>query len=494
MSAFRILLAVLGGCVGWLGAQAAIGPNPRPNIVMISLDDQNDWIGALGSNPDVRTPNIDRLAQRGALFLDAHSPATVCGPARNTVLTGYAPYTTGIYNNFDQPMRSAARLRHALTLGQQFKAAGYHSAMRGKVLNLTDLDPDSWSSFWPELKKRDKTPPAERRPEPPLAANAVFAEDGAQLTAERLVQMRDTHTAPRLSEPQTRHRDYQTATRTIQFLEEKRDEPFFLCVGFTGTHWGWEAPAEYYRMYPKDKLTLPPRRPDGRETGGLPAAVVNKGGLAATIVEQDLLRQGLQTYLAAISFQDAQVGRVLDALARSPHAATTLVILWSDQGFHLGEKNHWGKSTLWRQTSRVPLIISGPGIPAGPRRQCVGLVDLYPTLVDLCGLKPVRDVDGRSLRPLLASPDASWDVPVVTSRSPERLAVRTSEWCYIRHVTREGVAEELYARTKDPHEWENLAHVPALADIKRRMLALLPAKPTPHLVDPASVGREDVDL
>lgn len=460
---------------------------------MISLDDQNDWIGALGGHPDVRTPNIDRLARRGALFLDAHSPATVCGPSRNCVMSGYAPATTGIYNNFDQPMRSAAKLRHAVTLGQQFKAAGYHSAMRGKVLNLTDLDPDSWDSFWPAPRTREKRAPA-APPEPAPPRQVIFSADGAPPSAERLEQMRAAHVAPIVSEPAEKHRDHQTATRAITFLAEPHDRPFFLCVGFTGTHWGWEAPAEYYRMYPKEKLALPPRRPGGGETDGLPAALVNSGGLAQTILRQGLLRQGLQTYLAAISYQDAQVGRVLDAIERGPHAGNTLVILWSDQGFHLGEKNHWGKSTLWRQTSRVPLVFAGPGIVAGPRPQTVGLVDLYPTLVDLCGLKPVPDVDGRSLAPLLKDPAAPHDFPVITSRAPGRHAVRTAQWCYIRHETREGLAEELYARAQDPYEWHNLAAQPAYADIKRKMGALLPARPAPHLVDPSSVGREDIEL
>jgi arylsulfatase A-like enzyme len=245
-------------------------------------------------------------------------------------------------------------------------------------------------------------------------------------------------------------------------------------------------------MYPKEKLALPKLRKD--ESQGQPAVIAKeRTGLAREILSSGLLRQGVQTYLAAISHQDAQIGRVLAALRASPHFDNTIVILWSDQGFHLGEKNQWGKSTLWRETTHVPFIIAGPGIAPGKSDRCVGLVDVYPTVSALCGLNAPTGLAGRSLVPLLRQPAAAWDYPVVTSRSPTRHAVRTSQWCYIRYVTANGVGEELYDRVKDPSEWHNLANESAHQATKSRMLAMLPSMAAAHLVSPESIGRTDVD-
>lgn len=476
---------------GLLGA-GAVRP---PNVIMIILDDQNDWVGCLGRNPDVKTPHIDALAARGRLFTDAHAPATVCGPSRNCVLTGILPSTSGIYNNFDSPMRNSPALRDALTLGQHLKAAGYTTAMRGKVLNLTDPDPVSWDSMWPAQKARKPNAPVkvdedavDSRPPP----NQRFAAESPRPSPESYALQQKLHVAPVVPDVPEKHRDAQTATRVVEYLRTPQDKPFFLAVGFTGSHWGWEAPEEFYRMYPKEKLTLPKLRKD--ESQGLPAVIEKERTvLAQEIQSGGLLRQGVQTYLAAISHQDAQIGRVMAALRDSPYLDNTIVILWSDQGFHLGEKNQWGKSTLWRQTTHVPFIIAGPGIAPGKSDRCVGLVDIYPTVSALCGLKVPAGMAGHSLLPLLRQPDAAWDYPVVTSRSPTRHAVRTSQWCYIRYVTPTGSGEELYDRINDPNEWHNLAQEPAHQATRARLLALLPTAPAAHLVSPESIGRTDVD-
>lgn len=478
----------------WLhGAKAA----RRPNVIMIVLDDQNDWVGCLGRNPDVKTPHIDALAARGMLFTDAHAPATVCGPSRNCVLTGILPATSGVYNNFDWPMRNSPALRGATTLGQHLKTVGYTTAMRGKVLNLTDPDPASWDSMWPAQRIRDRKPAAagkgdedaaDSRPPP----HQRFAAETPRPSPESYALQQKLHVAPVVPETPDKHRDIQTAARVADYLRAPKDKPFFLAVGFTGSHWGWEAPEEYYRMYPKEKLTLPKLRPD--ESIGLPNVILKeRTGLAQEIQRSGLLRQGLQTYLAAISYQDAQIGRVLAALRDSPHFDDTIVILWSDQGFHVGEKNQWGKSTLWRETTHVPFIIAGPGIVPGRCDRCVGLVNIYPTVSELCGLEPPAGMAGHSLAPLLRNPSSAWDHPVITSRSPTRHAVRTSQWCYIRYVTPSGIGEELYDRVKDPNEWNNLAHDSTHRATKARMLAMLPPAPAAHLVSPESIGRTDVD-
>lgn len=488
-----------------LGAFVAFSPGlpgadvaRRPNVIMIILDDQNDWVSCLGRNPDVKTPHIDALAARGVLFADAHAPATVCGPSRNCVLTGILPATSGIYNNFDAPMRNSPALRDAITLGQHLKANGYTTAMRGKVLNLTDPDPVSWDSMWPAQKKaRDRSPAAaaktdEDAPDSRPPPNQRFATESPRPSPESYALQQKLHVAPVVPEAPEKHRDAQTATRVVEYLRTPQEKPFFLAVGFTGSHWGWEAPEAYYRLYPKETLTLPKLRTD--EGQGLPAVIAKeRAGLAREIQSSGLFRQGVQTYLAAISHQDAQIGRVLAALRASSHSDNTIVILWSDQGFHLGEKNQWGKSTLWRETTHVPFIIAGPGIAPGKSDRCVGLVDIYPTVSALCGLKPPAGMAGHSLVPLLREPAAAWDYPVVTSRSPSRHAVRTSQWCYIRYVTPTGAGEELYDRVKDPNEWHNLANEPAHQSTKSRMLAMLPRAPAAHLVSPESIGRTDVD-
>jgi len=482
----------------WTGAAAAAGAaalawpqrllaqaaEKRLNVVMIALDDQNDWIGCLGGHPDVKTPHIDRLAKRGVLFTNAHSAATVCGPARVTVMYGVWPATSGIYNN-GQPARWSAALKDVPTVAGQFKAAGYYTEMIGKVLNLTDPDPESWDKFpkrrWEQIQRQQQQ-----------KKGAAVGDGDA-----RLWDGVPKHAVPVGQEPAGPPEDpnrisvYRETTGACRFFEVEHNKPFFLAIGLTGTHAGVaRATKKYFDMYPLDDIHLPEVKEDDLADLPGPIAAQQARGPFRKIKESGQWRKRVQGYLAAVSFQDAQVGRILDAINVSAYAKNTLIVLWSDQGFHIGSKNQYGKSTLWEENTRIPLIFAAPGIAPGVCDRCVSLIDVYPTLDDLCGLPKPPHLQGHSLMPLLENPKAEWDRPAFTSRDPGRHSVRTNRWRYTRY---DGIGEELYDHDNDPNEWHNLADDPKYADVKAKLAAMLPknAAPVPQRPEGAADGGED---
>ena len=465
-----------------LAAGAAHAQDEKPNVLSISVDDMNDWVGCLGGYPGVQTPSIDALAKRGALFRDAHCTAPLCNPSRTALLTGRRPSTTGIYNN-DQFWRPAHP--EYVTLPMFFKQNGYYAAGAGKIFHHTSgcNPPDQWDEFNlqefddPWYRRLEWYPWVKKIPNPP--GHPFNGMAGDNFAGEF-----DWGVLPGREEGA--HGDMAAVRYGQDFLKRKHDKPFFLAVGMWHPHIPMFAPQNYFDLYPPDKVRLP--EVPGDDLDDLPAPAREFAAFRRAeherILREGKWRDAVRAYLACISFADALVGYVLRALEESPYARNTIILFWSDNGWHLGEKRHWHKSTLWQRSTHVPMIWAGPGVlQAGTARtQPVELLDIYPTLADLCGLPKSGELEGSSLAPLLRDAGAKRR-PAVSTYLPNNHAVITEKWRYIRY---EDGSEELYDRVEDPNEWKNLAGDEKHAGLKREMAQWMPkssVKPVPERDD-----------
>ena len=464
----RQFLFGLPSATGILPAAAA----SRPNVLFISVDDMNDWVGCLNGYPGVRTPNIDRLARRGALFTNAHCAAPLCNPSRTALLTGLRPSTTGIYNN-EQWWRPA--LPEAVTLPQHFMRNGYYVAGAGKVLHHVAgfNPPDQWHEF--SLQVFDD--PWYRRPEWYPWVKKIPAPPGHPFNG--LSDFPGEFDWGVIPAREAEYGDNQAVDWVIERLNRKHDRPFFLACGLWHPHIPMFAPQRYYDLYPPDKVRTPEVPED--DLNDIPAEGQKLAAFRRVEYER-ILREGkwkdsVRAYLASISFADAMIGRLLDALEASPHGKNTVIVFWSDNGWHLGEKKHFHKSTLWERSTRVPLILAGPGVrvEGRPRPQPVSLLDLYPTLVEVCGLSPRKELEGESLGPLLRDPRAGRH-PVVCTYGPGSHAVISDRWRYIRY---QDGGEELYDRVADRNDYRNLAGDGRYSAVKQELAGLLPVRNAP---------------
>jgi arylsulfatase A-like enzyme len=439
---------------------AAAVPRDRHNVLFIAIDDLNDWVGCLGGHPDTKTPNLDRLAGRGVLFTKAYCAAPVCNPSRAALMTGIRPSTSGVYEN-QQPMRMSAAIKDAVTLPQHFMAAGYDAIASGKIYHGGYPDPQSWNEYFPSQERNKPADP--RPPRQPL--------NGIPRTAQ-------FDWGP-LDVPDSAMGDSKVADWVLSQLERKHDKPFFLGCGFFRPHLPWYVPQKYFDMHPVDKLTLPNVRED--DLDDVPEVgkwLALRSGDHKKVIEHGQWRKAVQGYLASISFMDAMLGRVIEAFDASPHAKNTTIVLWSDHGWHLGQKLHWRKFALWEEATRNVFAIVSPGLTKTGQRcdRTVNLIDIYPTLIDICGLPKRERQEGVSLMPLLRNPAAKWDRPSVTTYLRANHTVRSERWRYIRY--NDG-GEELYDHTKDNLEWNNLAHKAEYADVKRELARWLPKTDAP---------------
>jgi choline-sulfatase len=453
-------------------AGAAFAKESRPNVLFISVDDMNDWVGCLRGYPGVQTPNIDRLARRGVLFANAHCASPLCNPSRTALYTGLAPSTSGIYNN-DQFWRPA--LPDVVTMPAYFKRNGYHVAGAGKVLHHTSgfNPPDQWHEFKlqvfddPWYRRAEWYPWNQKIPAPPGHPFNGLKDFPGEF---------DWGVLPKT---EGEYGDMRAVDFGVEFLNRRLDKPFFLAVGLWHPHIPLFAPQNYFDLYPESKVKLPESPEDdlddvpaiGRQLAAARREELNR------MVREGKYRDAVRAYLACISFADAMIGRLLAALDRSPYAKNTAVVFFSDNGWHLGEKKHWHKSTLWQRSTHVPLIIRAPGARAAgrARTQPVSLLDLYPTMVDLCGLPKKTDLDGESLVALLHDPGAKRK-PAVATYLPGNHTVRTERWRYIRY--RDG-GEELYDCLADPNEYRNLASDPRHDGLKKELAAWMPKTSAP---------------
>lgn len=414
----------------------------KPNVLFIAIDDQNDWIGAFGGHSLVKTPNIDRLAKRGTAFLNAHCQSPLCNPSRTSLMLGLRPSTTGIYG-LTPWFRNVEALKDRVTLPQHFKANGYKTFTSGKIYHGNAGGPEKRANefdVWGPAGGIGVKPEKKLIPETPMGNHALM----------------DWGVFPHKDEDKG---DYHVATWTIEQLKNApKDQPFFIAAGFFLPHVPCYATQKWFDLYPDDDSVLPPfKESDRADTPrfswylhwNLPEPRLK------WVKENNQWRNLVRSYLACTSFVDAQVGRVLDALDESGLAENTIIVLWSDHGWHLGEKGITGKNTLWERSTRVPLIFAGPGVGKMNRStQPVELLDIYPTLIDLCNLQPRADLEGISLMPQLKNPAAKRGRPAITSHNQGNHSVRSERWRYIRYA--DG-SEELYDLEKDPNEWNNVA-------------------------------------
>ncbi len=430
------------------------------NVLFIAIDDLNDWIGCLGGHPGAITPNLDRLAKRGVLFTNAHCAAPLCNPSRAALMTGIRPSTSGVYLN-NQPMRQAPKLAGAVTLSQRFMQQSYRVTGGGKIYHGAWPDPPSWQQYFPsQQRNKPDDPVPEKLPAHGIPNTAHF--DWGPLDV-----------------PDSRMGDHQVVDWAAAELDRKHDRPFFLACGIYRPHLPWYVPRKYFDMHPLPKIVLP--KVNERDLDDIPPVgrkFARPGGDHALVTKHGQWARAVQAYQACITFADAQVGRLLDALDRGPYAADTAIVLWSDHGWHLGEKLHWRKFTLWEEATRNVLMISAPGLtrPGGSCPRAVSLLDIYPTLIDLCGLNRREGLEGRSLMPLLRDPSARWDYPTLTTYQRGNHSVRSERWRYTRY--HDGT-EELYDHAADPLEWTNLAGKPEHAAVKKDLARWMPSTDAP---------------
>jgi choline-sulfatase len=444
----------------------------KPNILFIAIDDQNDWIGHMGGHPMAKTPHIDRLAARGTTFLNAHCQSPLCNPSRTSLMLGLRPTTTGIYG-LAPWFRTLPEWKDRVSVPQHFKQHGYKTYTTGKIYHggaggakgrQEEFDvwgPNGGIGVKPEKKLIPPTPGGNH----PLMDWGVF---------------------PHQDEDKG---DWQITSWAIERLQEQKpDEPFFLAVGYFLPHVPLFATQKWFDLYPDDDSVLPKiLRGDRDDTPrfswyihwDLPEPRLK------WVEENNQWRNMVRSYLACVSFTDSQVGRLLDALDAGGQADNTIIVLWGDHGWHLGEKLITGKNTLWRESTRVPLVFAGPGVRKGGKcDQPAELLDIYPTLIDLAGISRRSDLEGHSLVPQLKNASARRSWPAITSHNQGNHGIRSEHWRFIQYA--DGT-EELYDTRKDPRELTNVAGDPRNAKVLAEHRKWLPKIDRP--MAPGSAAR-----
>jgi arylsulfatase A-like enzyme len=452
----------------------------KPNVLFISIDDLNDWVEPLGGHSQAITPNMDKLCEQGIKFTNAHCSQAVSTASRNSLLSGLHPSTTGWYygtrdyrKNYDQVMQD-----HQM-LPEYFKNNGYNTFSVGKIFHHQESDfpgkaNDFWTEYGPHFSDNMEKKIKENGYGYVGLPNYPFPENGGKLlqlyktndTLKRLVDdVRHSLCGGPVEGdeiPENGMYDEQIANWAINKLKEAHDKPFFLAVGFQKPHVPYTAPKRYFDRYNPDELILPeiPKN----EMNDIPVfgkAIAHgnstpRGDWYDVSQIPGYLRELVHSYLACVTFVDDQAGRVIDALKESGQWNNTIIVLWSDHGQHLGEKRHFRKMSLWEESTRVPLCFKIPGNKnqGAKSNQVVSLLDIYPTLVDLCGLPKLEKLEGNSLKPFLDKPETVWEKPVLSTWYYKNHAVRSNTWRYIRY--RDG-SEELYNHKNDPGEHMNLA-------------------------------------
>lgn len=455
-----------------------------PNILFIAIDDLNDWVGCLGGHSQARTPAIDALAERGVLFTEAHCAAPVCGPSRAAIMSGLRPWETGVYSNNANYTR---RLPEVQSLPEFLVATGYHVMGAGKLFHGDTSYPKG--AFHEYAEKQPHPWPKEAilssRQKPQYhwhIGDKVISFPRNGMPADRT--WKDTHTfdwGP-LDLPDNAFRDSAVVDWSRQRLRKRYQKPFFLGVGIHLPHQPLYAPQRFHDMYPPETIVLPSvfgeDLNDLSRAGRDYALIPTTSGTHRTVVKYGQWRNAVSSYLATVSFVDHLLNGLIEELDESSHADNTWIVLWSDHGWHLGEKEHWGKATGWYRATRVPLIIVPPrkaepdGFEPGTQcRQPVNLVDLFPTVAVMSGRTPPPALSGNSLLPLVRNPTADWADYTVTTFGRGNHAVSTQRWRLIQYF--DGSAE-LYDRSTDPHEWKNLINDPRGQDAARRLRKLVP--------------------
>ena len=486
---YRVLFIAIALCLSLNQPIAA----QRPNVLFIAIDDLNDWIGCLGGHPQALTPNIDRLAARGVLFTNAHCASPACNPSRAAVFSGRLPGVTGVWSN--QSGSIDQLYPNAPMLSTVFSEAGYVSFGTGKLLHSggKDLFDEYYSveQRWSPLSKgavrytKDELPSKGTNNPVHLTKDQLGRE--VQLPLNRMPSDRrpnrndgESFDWGPFDVPDSDFGDTKITDWAIKKLEEQRNQPLFLGVGYYRPHIPLWAPERFFARFKENPADLPKVHSNDLDDlspmGKQWALEAVTAGSHATVAKHRQWRTAVEAYLACVTYIDEEVGRLLDALDRSPIRDNTIVCLWSDHGWHLGEKQHWGKWTGWERSTRVVMMMVPPEnskerfASAARCDQPVSLLDLYPTLTDLCDVDPKTELDGESLVRLLEAPNQKTNRTVVTSFDRGNASARDSRWRYVRYS--DG-SEELYDHQADKHEWHNLASSSKHAEVKRKLSAVV---------------------
>ena len=441
----------------------------KPNVLFIAIDDLNDWTDTLKGNPQARTPYMDKLAARGMLFTNAHCAAPACGPSRSAIMSGIRPSTSGNYINRNSFTRNPI-LNNSVLLPEFFQQNGYYVAGAGKLFHgghfQREVKGRGFDEYYPS-KTQDLPSFAGLKfnSRPPLAGWAKRVDWGP-LRADVTVDD---------------HPDGITANWAAKKLrDEELQEPFFLGAGIFMPHLPNYAPQEYFDRFPLQNIKIPEgfREDDLNDVPAAHAKMAHNPWLKR-IREMNQWKPAIQAYLACTSMVDDLIGRIVAALDNSKYADNTIIVLWSDHGFQLGEKGRWGKYSLWERATRVNLIWVAPGVTrAGTvTDKPANLLDIYPTLAALTGLEPPQgQLEGNDLSVLMKNPNAAWDDATVTTFGYRNYGVRSGRY---RYITYADGTEELYDHMKDKWEWTNLADNPEYAAIRDRMAKEIPTHHQP---------------
>ena len=463
--------------VACIVAIASVSLADRPNVLFIAVDDLNDWIGCMQGHPQALTPNMDRLAARGVLFTNAHCAAPACNPSRAAVFSGRMPNVTKVWSNDSARL---SKLRPDLKqLPNCFANAGYQtlgggklSGDKGKPFDEYQNIDQRWSPIGGDAAEYTEDELPTKGTDNPRHVTNDSRGNEVVLPLNRMPSDR----RPGLSGgesfdwgpfdvPDSDFGDTQVTDWAIGKIQSGFDKPFFLGVGYYRPHIPLWAPKRFFERFKTNPAELPDVKSDDlddlSEAGKRWAVEPITAGSHATVVQYNQWRPAVEAYLACVTYVDHEIGRLLDALDTSQFGDNTVIVLWSDHGWHLGEKEHWGKWTGWERSTKVPLIVvparksANQFAAAGSRcDQPVGLIDLYPTLTDLCGIEAPKNLDGQSLTPLLRDPSRITDRMLVTMFDQGNVSIRDNDWRYIRYA--DG-SEELYDRKSDPNEWTNLS-------------------------------------
>ena len=421
------------------------------NVLLLIADDLNTWTVQEPGRYTNRTiaPNLDKFAKSGVVFKNAYCASPFCVPSRSSMWSGVSPHKSGIYHN-QSNVAASKPLKSAVSLFKTFKDAGYNTLGYGKITH-------GWSDdgFNEKIShKRDPRPPGA-----PIQPVGKGEQDWGTIHI-----------------PESEMNDTQSANRAIAAINKEHDKPFFIVCGTFNPHMAWFVPQKYYDMFPLDEIKVPKLNPnDFDDIPPLADNIVSgKRKFTQSVLKAGLHKSAVQAYLATTAYVDAQHGRVLDALGKSKYKDNTIVLFISDHGFHLGEKDHWQKGTLWDQATNSMFMMRVPGMtkPGTVTKSCISLQDIYPTLVDLCGLNKPSHVDGKSIVPILKDPQSKWESTAFSYLYDQYASIRTERFRFTRY--KEGQVE-LYDHSKDPHEWKNEANNPECSEILKKLSESLPS-------------------
>jgi arylsulfatase A-like enzyme len=486
LSLFMVMISL----PAWANGQVASAGETRPNVLFIAIDDMNDWAGFLDTHPQIQTPHMDTLATRGVSFTNTHVPAPICGPSRTAIMSGLWPTSNGVYTN---AINYREDVPHLLSMPEHFRQNGYYLMGVGKIFHagLSKIPRDAFD----EYGEYGSSSAPFTKDEMQLAAQDPFnrvIKNGKEFRlplngfpADRSWRSTNTFDWGPVDLPDEMFSDTRSTNWAIDKLQQEHQKPFFLAVGFHRPHQPLYNPKRFHDLYPPESVVLPPTLPDDLSdvprAGKEYALAPNTSGLHKSVEPYGQWENAVSSYLASISYVDELVGNLMAALDKSAYADNTLIILWSDHGWHLGEKQHWGKATGWYRSTRVPMIIVPPGNnspdgfkPGGRSERMVNLLDLAPTIADMTNVPLREEWQGTSLLPLVKDPEREWQDHTHTTFGKGNHSVSTPRWQYIHYFDD---SAELYDLQRDPNEFVNLANDPKYAAVKTRLHEYLPKEP-----------------